>query len=114
MGRRPEFVDPRVVANGEGRDVTRVSSQGRVTVQVSPKQGVTGLYCWIGLLNLDCRGQFIKVLQGAFMSTDLEFTKKTNNFTVFFALLGSSCVKAARRTLVKLTPVQCPLWWIGL
>ena len=36
MGRRPEFVDPRVVANGEGRDVTRVSSQGRVTVQVSP------------------------------------------------------------------------------
>ncbi len=47
MGRRPEFVDPRVVANGEGRDVTRVSSQGRVTVQVSPKQGVTGLDCSI-------------------------------------------------------------------
>lgn len=35
MGRRPEFVDPRVVANGEGRDVTRVTSQGRVNVQVS-------------------------------------------------------------------------------
>ena len=34
MGRRPEFVDPRVVANGEGRDVTRVSSQGRITAQV--------------------------------------------------------------------------------
>ena len=35
MGRRPEFVDPRVVASGEGRDVTRVSSQGFVTVQLS-------------------------------------------------------------------------------
>jgi hypothetical protein len=34
MGRKPEFVDARVVANGEGRDVTRVTSQGRVSVQV--------------------------------------------------------------------------------
>jgi len=34
MGRRPEFVDPRVVANGEGRDVTRVTSQGKVNVLV--------------------------------------------------------------------------------
>ena len=32
LGRRPEFVDPRVVARGEGRDVTRVRSQGHVTV----------------------------------------------------------------------------------
>ena len=32
LGRRPEFVDPRVVAKGEGRDVTRVKSQGHVTV----------------------------------------------------------------------------------
>ena len=35
MGRRPEFVDPRVVASGEGRDVTRVTSQGFVTVHLS-------------------------------------------------------------------------------
>ena len=35
MGRRPEFVDPRVVASGEGRDVTRVTSQGFVTIQLS-------------------------------------------------------------------------------
>ena len=35
MGRRPEFVDPRVVASGEGRDVTRVTSQGYVMVQLS-------------------------------------------------------------------------------
>ncbi|XP_076334000.1 B9 domain-containing protein 1 isoform X2 [Tachypleus tridentatus] len=32
IGRRPEFVNPRVVAQGEGRDVTRVRSQGYVNV----------------------------------------------------------------------------------
>nr|CAB3224896.1 B9 domain-containing protein 1-like [Phallusia mammillata] len=32
MGRRPEFVDPKVVSQGEGRDVTRVRSQGHVKV----------------------------------------------------------------------------------
>ncbi|XP_039288164.1 B9 domain-containing protein 1 [Nilaparvata lugens] len=31
-GRRPEYVDPRVLAHGEGREVTRVRSQGRVWV----------------------------------------------------------------------------------
>lgn len=35
MGCRPEFVDPRVVTSGEGRDVTRVTSQGFVTVQLT-------------------------------------------------------------------------------
>ncbi|XP_072772062.1 B9 domain-containing protein 1 isoform X2 [Nerophis lumbriciformis] len=32
MGRRPEYTDPKVVAQGEGREVTRVCSQGFVTV----------------------------------------------------------------------------------
>ncbi|XP_037663939.1 B9 domain-containing protein 1 isoform X4 [Choloepus didactylus] len=32
MGRRPEFTDPKVVAQGEGREVTRVRSQGFVTL----------------------------------------------------------------------------------
>ncbi|KAK3090667.1 hypothetical protein FSP39_013531 [Pinctada imbricata] len=32
LGRRPEFIDPRVVASGEGREVTRVRSQGFVTI----------------------------------------------------------------------------------
>ena len=32
LGRRPEFVDARVVASGEGREVTRVRSQGWVEV----------------------------------------------------------------------------------
>lgn len=31
-GSRPEFVDPRVVASGEGRDVTRVKSMGWIKV----------------------------------------------------------------------------------
>ncbi|NXJ06170.1 B9D1 protein, partial [Odontophorus gujanensis] len=31
-GRRPEFTDPKVVARGEGREVTRVRSQGFVTI----------------------------------------------------------------------------------
>ncbi|XP_029913463.1 B9 domain-containing protein 1 [Myripristis murdjan] len=32
LGRRPEYTDPKVVAQGEGRDVTRVCSQGFVTL----------------------------------------------------------------------------------
>lgn len=33
MGKKPEFVDPRVVASGEGRDVTRVCSEGSIKVE---------------------------------------------------------------------------------
>lgn len=32
LGRRPEFVDPKVVAQSEGREVTRVRSQGHLKV----------------------------------------------------------------------------------
>ncbi|ESO84147.1 hypothetical protein LOTGIDRAFT_184197 [Lottia gigantea] len=32
LGRRPEYIDPRVVAQGEGREVTRVRSQGFLTL----------------------------------------------------------------------------------
>ncbi|XP_052772236.1 B9 domain-containing protein 1-like [Mya arenaria] len=32
LSRRPEYVDPRVIAQGEGREVTRVRTQGFVTV----------------------------------------------------------------------------------
>jgi len=44
------------------------------------------------------------VLRAAFMHADPESAKKTDNLTVFFALLGSARAKAARRTLMKLTP----------
>ena len=33
MGARPHYIDPRVVASGEGRDVTRVRSMGHVAVE---------------------------------------------------------------------------------
>ncbi len=42
------------------------------------------------------------ILHTDFMRTNPRSAKKTYNFTVFFALLGSECIKAARKTLVKL------------
>jgi len=50
------------------------------------------------------RGQFINVLHTAFTLEDPKGVKTTINLTVFFTLSGSGCVKAARRTLMKLTP----------
>uniref|UniRef100_A0A1B6KHX3 B9 domain-containing protein 1 n=1 Tax=Graphocephala atropunctata TaxID=36148 RepID=A0A1B6KHX3_9HEMI len=34
-GRRPEYIDPRILAQGDGREVTRVRSQGRVFMSFS-------------------------------------------------------------------------------
>jgi len=39
---------------------------------------------------------------------DRKRAKKTDNLTVFFALSGSALVKAAHRTLMKLTPGTYP------
>ena len=47
---------------------------------------------------------FTNVLRAAFTFADPESAKKLLNLTVFFALLVSAGVKAAHRTLVKLTP----------
>ena len=47
---------------------------------------------------------FTNVLRAAFTLADPKSAKKLLNLTVFFALLGSMSAKAARRTLVKLTP----------
>ena len=47
---------------------------------------------------------FINVLPAAFTHVDPKSAKKLLDLTVFFALLGSLCVKAACRTLMKLTP----------
>ena len=48
---------------------------------------------------------FINVLRAAFTCTDPKSAKKTVKSSSFFALSGSSIVKAALRMLVKLTPV---------
>jgi len=47
---------------------------------------------------------FINVLQAPFMRLDPESAKNTDGLTVFFALLGSACEKAASRKVMKLTP----------
>jgi len=48
---------------------------------------------------------FINILQAAFMHPDPKSVKKiVVQLSVFFTLLGSARVKAARRTLMKLTP----------
>jgi len=49
---------------------------------------------------------FTNVLRTAFTGTDPKSTKNTAKLSVFFALLGSSPVKAACKTLMKLTPVH--------
>jgi len=47
---------------------------------------------------------FTNVLQKAFKHADSKCAKKTKSLTVFLALLGSVCVKAAQKLLVKSTP----------
>jgi len=47
---------------------------------------------------------FINALQASFTHTDHKSVKKTDNLTVSFALSEYARVKAARRTLMKLTP----------
>ena len=53
-----------------------------------------------------CNGpgvNFTSIQRAAFMSADPKSAKKLLDLTVFFALLGSAHIKAARRMLVKLT-----------
>jgi len=47
---------------------------------------------------------FINILQAAFTFADPKSAKKTGNLMVFFARWGSGGVKAACRTLMKMTP----------
>ncbi len=47
---------------------------------------------------------FANILRAALTRGDPESAKKTIYLTVFFALSGSACVKAARKLLVKFTP----------
>jgi len=46
---------------------------------------------------------FIKVIRAALMCADRKSAKDTVKFSVFFVLLGSAPIKAARRTLMKST-----------
>jgi hypothetical protein len=48
----------------------------------------------------------IIVLRAAFTHSDFKSATKTDNLTVFFALLGSAHIKASRRMVKKLTPAR--------
>ena len=47
---------------------------------------------------------FIDILRAALAQRDPKSAKKTDNLTVFLALLGYTRIKAAGRRLMKLTP----------
>ena len=47
---------------------------------------------------------FINVLRASFTRADTKSAKKTVKSNSFFALLGSACVKAVHKHVMKLTP----------
>ena len=49
---------------------------------------------------------FTNILRAQKLLIDPKSAKKTVKLSRFFALLGSASVKAARRTLVKLNPIE--------
>jgi hypothetical protein len=57
------------------------------------------------LMKLTAGVNFTNILRAAFTCTNPKSIKKTDGLTVFFALLGSTNGKAARKILVKSTPV---------
>ena len=59
-----------------------------------------------------CRFNFINVLRAAFTLAHPKSAKKTVKSSSFFALLRPTSVKAAHRTLMKLTPRRCR-WGVG-
>ncbi len=53
---------------------------------------------------------FTNILRAALTHVDPKSAKKTYDLTVLFVLLGSECVKAVRKMLMKLIPyLQLPL-----
>jgi len=48
---------------------------------------------------------FTNILRADFTHADPKSVKKNDNLTVFFALSGSECVKAAHIMLMKLKPM---------
>jgi len=57
--------------------------------------------CWWKWLRTGVN--FINILRAAFARADPKIAIKIDNSTVFFALSGSERVKAAHRTLIKMT-----------
>jgi len=56
--------------------------------------------------------QFHQHFTSSFYTCRSQKRKKNDNFTVFFVLLGSACLKAERKMLAKLTLIVSALKWI--
>ncbi len=48
---------------------------------------------------------FTNILQKKLLLLQIPILQKTDSLTIFFPLLGSACIKASLKMLVKLTPV---------
>ncbi|KAL1448201.1 hypothetical protein MTO96_044124 [Rhipicephalus appendiculatus] len=107
-GRRPEFVDPKVVARGEGREVTRTTSNGKVNVtfnivtkdmkkfgynvgNIAPTQNVSvGLPFWLSVTPGRLDGSYYGVCDEyngiSLISCKLKSTDLSLNHTSHFVL----------------------------
>jgi len=56
------------------------------------------------LMKLTPGVNFTNILGEAFISADHKRTKKDGRLDCLFVNLGSSCIRAARKLLMKLTP----------
>jgi len=74
------------------------------SVQLSINQLVQKLLIHRKLTKLTPGLNLFNVLRTAFTCANPRSVKKTVKLSIFFILLGSTSVKAARKTLVKLTP----------
>jgi len=77
-------------------------SHGQSDCQVRSQALTTG---WSGKNWIVPGVNFINILRATFVRADPKSAKKTDNLTAFFAVLGYVSVKAALRTLMKLTPL---------
>ncbi len=69
------------------------------------KKPINSVFCFQIIWPYKCSlpgVNFIRVLQAAFMCADPKRAKKIVKLSVFFALSGSTCIKAVYKMLVKL------------
>jgi hypothetical protein len=68
-------------------------------------QNCRRLRCYLSPHQMATTGiDFTNILHPAFTHVDPKSIKMTDELTVFFALLGSACIKAACEMLMKLRP----------
>jgi len=90
-------------------EIELVSLIGPVCTKTCSTELVLKVVSSKNIVKLTPRLNFISVPCTAFTRADPESVKDTDDLN-YFTLLGSSSVKAAHKTLVKLTPES----WIGV